>query len=854
MTKGGGTGRLAVRTLRFRKSGFLATFVALFFGTAIVMACGGLMETGIRNNVPPERLAGATAVVVGDRSYELHPGNSEDSESAVLAESVPLDAALAGQLARTPGVERVVGDVTFPTTLLGAHGPAQTRAEGHGWDSASLAPYTLDGGRAPAGPREVVLDAGTAARAGAAVGDTVTVAAHGGAARYRVSGIAAARDTSPEPALFFAPAEAARLGGHPGTVGAFAVVAKPGTDAARLKGALASAVGTPVTVLTGDDRGLAEHPDAVAQREDLIAVSGVFGGTAVMVSLFVTAGTMTLAAARRRRELALLRAIGATPRQLRRMLLTETLAVAVGAILLAWLPGKWLGRELFDRLAGGGVTDRAVEFSQGWIPVVTAGGALLLTALGAGFVGARRAVKAKPVEALADSALQQRWFSVTRLVFALVFLAGAAALSIVTWAVMDGPTAASTAVPTVICAAIGLALIAPALTKVCAVLLHGPVRALTGVSGRLAMLNSRARTVHIAGAVAPVLLAVGFTTASLYVQTTTTEVSERSFTENLRADAVLTSASGTVDAGLADRAARLPGVAAASAYVTSVGYLELPDGKGSQTDEDGIPLQGVSARGAAGTTAVAASSGSFDGLRGDTIALPEGDGHRTGDTVTMRFGDGGTARLRVVATYRPKGTSEAALLPVGLLAPHTTAGLPQQVLVTAKPGTDVVPALAKLAAAEPGLAVADRDALVAANTENSDTQAAVNYLMVGVIIAYTAISVINSLSLSTGGRRGEFGLQRLTGATRAQIMRMMTIEGLVVAAIGVLLGTAASLTTLVPYAHVAGGSRGWLPSGPGWIYGTVVGVAVLLSLSATLVPTWRALRIRPAEAAGAAAL
>ncbi|WP_254709074.1 FtsX-like permease family protein [Streptomyces lunaelactis] len=87
----------------------------------------------------------------------------------------------------------------------------------------------------------------------------------------------------------------------------------------------------------------------------------------------------------------------------------------------------------------------------------------------------------------------------------------------------------------------------------------------------------------------------------------------------------------------------------------------------------------------------------------------------------------------------------------------------------------------------------------------------------------------------------------LTGATRAQVMRMLTVEGLVVAVIGVLLGTAAAATTLVPFAHAAADS--WMPSGPLWIYGAVVGAAVTLVLSATLVPAWRALRVLPVRAA-----
>ncbi|GAA1358383.1 FtsX-like permease family protein [Streptomyces beijiangensis] len=836
---------LALRTLRFRKGGFVATFVALFFGTAIVVACGGLLETGIRNNLPPERLAGATAVVVGDRDYELHPGNADDSEKVIAAEEVPLAAGIADKVRAVGGVEKAVPDVSVPARLLvRGGGEGGVGAQGHTWSTASLAPHGLSEGRAPVGDRQVVLDAGAARAAGLRVGDTVRIAAHGGSAPYEVSGILGGLR---EPALFFGDAEALRLAGGEEHVGALAVVARAGTGTgtgtdthtdAELRGALA---GTGAKLLTGDDRGFAEEPQAVVGKSDLVSLSAVFGGMAVMVALFVTASTMSLSAAQRQRETALMRAVGATPRQLRRMLLIETLIVAVGAALLAWLPGQWLGGALFERLADAGITSQYVQFSSGWIPLAAAGGAVLLTAVGAGLVAGHRAIKVRPTEALAEAAVQQRWFGWVRGVFAFLFLAGTAALSLVTWTVMDGPAAASTAGPTVICATIGLALLSPGLTKVCAFLLDRPVRAFTGTGGYLAMLNSRARTVAVAAAVTPIMLASGVATANLYLQTTQTAVSERAFTADLHADAVLTSASGTVSPGLADRVRALPGVAAAGAYVSSTGFIEKPGGRGSETGEDGLPLRGVSAEGAGLTSADTSR------LRGNTTVLPRDAGHRAGEDVTLRLGDNSTALVRVAGTY----DGEAALLPVALLAPHTTGGLPEQILVRGKSGADMGPALRQLAVQQPGLMVADRDALISANAEDTATQAWINYLMVGMIVAYTAIAVVNSLVTSVRGRRREFGLQRLTGATSAQILRMVVIEALVVAAIGILLGTVAAATTLVPFSHVAAGSL--VPSGSVWIYGGVVGTAVVLALAASVVPAWRVLRGRPVVAALGAA-
>ena len=125
--------RLAVRTLRHRKSGFIATFVAVVFGTAIVMACGGLMETGIRSNVEPDRLAATSLVVTGNQSH--HRPGVEDPTPLSERVGVPVD--LLPKIRSTEGVTSAVGDYTF-TAINGSAGPVV--AEGHNWSSAALAP------------------------------------------------------------------------------------------------------------------------------------------------------------------------------------------------------------------------------------------------------------------------------------------------------------------------------------------------------------------------------------------------------------------------------------------------------------------------------------------------------------------------------------------------------------------------------------------------------------------------------------------------------------------------------------------------------------------------------------------
>jgi putative ABC transport system permease protein len=847
---------IALRTLRFRKGGFLATFIALFFGAAMVMACGGLLETGVRTEVPPHRLASTQLVVAGDQTVDVpreNPDEEDDdkdkTKSVTLTERVRLDQNLVGTVRSVPGVASAVGDVSFPVMPLG-----HEEATGHGWASAALTPYTLNSGTPPAAG-QVVID-----RPFAAVGDRIDVLVRGKVQQVTVSGIASAADpgtvAGSSPAIFFADGDAAGLVPQPGSVDLIAVTASPGTDLGQLGQRISDALrGEPVSILAGTDRGIAEFPEALVGSETLIVLAGVIGGFCIMVAMFVVASTLGLSIQHRGRELALLRAIGTTPRQLRRMVLGEALVVGVIATGLAAIPGAWLGRWLFDRLVGFGAVQRVIQFHQEWIPTIVGIGAGLLTTLVAGYAAARRAGATRPTEALADASIQRRWLGPVRMIGAVLSFGGGIALAIITMTVFDGPIAASTAGPSVMLWAVGLAFISPGITKVMTAILRWPLRAVTGLAGYLAMLNARARTVRLAAAVTPIMLATGIATANLYLQTTQVDAAQEAFARNLRADVVLTSTTGDgLAPDLIDAVRAVPGVAGASEFASTVAHIVNPyDDAG---DEDGSPVQGISADGAAETTAVTITAGSLADLRGDTVALPAsraaGLGRHVGDTITMMLGDRSTVDVRIVALFAGDPGYEKLLMPAGLVVPHTTSGLPAQILVKAAAGVstgELAGELAKVVAGRPGVAMADRAAVSAAFADRQQTQASVNYLLVGMIMLYTAISVVNTLVMATAQRRREFGLQRLTGSTRGQVIRMMSVEAILVAGIGIVLGTIVAAATLVPFSLVVSDSP--LPSGPPWIYLAVIGVATLMAVVATVLPAWFATRGRPAEAATA---
>nr|BFF20679.1 hypothetical protein GCM10025730_42000 [Promicromonospora thailandica] len=176
--------------------------------------------------------------------------------------------------------------------------------------------------------------------------------------------------------------------------------------------------------------------------------------------------------------------------------------------------------------------------------------------------------------------------------------------------------------------------------------------------------------------------------------------------------------------------------------------------------------------------------------------------------------------------------------------------MPTRALVTAQDGTDpeqLVATLTGLAATRDGLTVADREILFDEYEEQKKTASYAIYIMVLMLVGYSAITTINTLVSSTSARQREFGLQRLVGSTRRQVLQMVGVEAAIVAVTGVVLGTVAALGILVPLSVDRLGSL--IPAGPPLAYVAIVGLVALLTLGATLLPARRVTRGRAAEAA-----
>ncbi|MFH8694321.1 ABC transporter permease [Streptomyces chartreusis] len=816
---------LARAAVRFKPASFAGTFVALMMSALIVSACGILLETGVRASVPPERYAKAPVVAAADQYARFVTGSGDSrSESAdPLPDTARMDAALADKVARVSGVEAAVADFTFPVRQ------GDGLLTGHGWGSHAFTGAVLTSGDAPRAG-EVVL---AASAEGADVGDTVTLETAAGRADFRVSGLAKAGsgDASGVAIAWFSDARSPALAGHPGKADAIAVLAKGGTDAdalaARVKKALA---GSGAEVHTGDARGAVEDHGLGYAKEMLTGLGGSFGGIAATVAVFTASGTVALSVAQRAREFALLRAVGATPRQLRRAVAAEAVLVAPLAGLVGCLPGIGLAHWWFGQLKDRGAIPGAVDLQVSWIPLVVAVGTGLLTALAAGWAAGRRPSKIKPGQALAEASVERLRPGVIRILLGLGALVGGGFLTVVA-ARSAGDDAANAALGVVMLFMLAVALLGPLVARLCAALFGLALRA-GDASASLAAANSRTNARRLASAITPIVLAMAFASTLVFMHTSESHVSAQQLRAGVTADHVVTDPAGlSIDA--AARAARAPGVDAA------VGLLEtqvlVPVGSGGDRWLQGSPTQGISGSGEqlAKVQDLDVRDGSLARIGTDRIAIDKTLATSAkvgvGDKLPLYLPDGSRTKPEVVAVYGRGLGLAAVTMDRASLAPHVTSPFDSTLLI--RGGT--AKALAPLGD------VTDASGYAVEQNTDRELNAWANYTMAAVLSGFAAVAAANTLVMTVLDRRRELGTLRLIGSTRRQVMRMLRWEGLLVATAGIALGTAIAAATLIPMMR---GLTGEGPYVPPLIYAAFAGGAVVLGLVAVTLPARAALR------------
>jgi putative ABC transport system permease protein len=791
----------ALAAVRERRTAFAGSFVALCLGVAILCASALILLSG--GSGVPGRYAASPVLVqapkgtaAGTTFLERAPWSPERTERLTRA------------LAALPGVRQAVADRSFPAQAVREDGrPADEQQagerRGHAWPGAALAPYPLKTGRPPGNAQEVVIPSELGIRAG----ERISLLTAAGPEPHTVSG------TAEGPGYYVTDSRAVTLSGGVRVIG---LLLDEGAEPATVAAAATRAVGTAGTVLTGDAReALAPAQDEKTRwigAQVLAAMAALSG----FVTVFVVSSTFAFGVSGRRRELGLLRTLGATPKQLRRMLYAEALCVGAAGAAAGSALGAVLAPALGALLVDTGFQPEGFEVHLAlWIPA-----AAWAAGVGIAFAGvwaaARRAARIAPLEALREAAVDDRPLSRGRLLSGIGCTALGCAAAVAT-ASADPTDMITLALGTAVGLITGVTLLTPALLPPLVRLVTWPLARRGGATALLVREGVRTAVRRTASTVAPVLATLGF----VVLITGNTQTSAHSYrTEeavSVRAEAAVVPA-GTP--GLSDAAvARVEGAALLPTT------LHTATGPITAAGVDPGPFAAVHPR-------LKVVSGSLAALDAPgTIAVTESVRDALAAGVT--YEDGRTARPRVVAVLSDRSAPYQALLSRTAVREHDPSALTEALYRTG-PKVERAEFREVSPAAFAGRADAEEDRLVQVFT----------LLLVAMSAGYTGIAIANTLLMATADRLGDFRVLRLSGASPRQVLGTVAGETVFVVALGALLGGLVALPSLLGIRAGLSGTLGvpvelvipWTP------VLAAVGGCLLLALAASVLPARAALR------------
>jgi putative ABC transport system permease protein len=785
---------VALATLRTRWAAFAGTLAALALGVSVIatMALVLAAANGGSGHRTPERFAAARFVIDADPALRVRDAGGVDAVPLPEQPDVPASA-----LARLTGA---TADRSFYAQLAGV--AATQPPLGHGWSSAAFAPYRLSSGRPPRADDQIVV-AGRAA-----LGRPVTVLTAGGPRSFTVVGTV--RPRTGEQPIFFTDAEAARL--------------SPGVDALVTDDpttARAAAAVPGLQVLTGPDRHQADPgalPDS-AELSGLTTFLGVAAAISAFVAITVIASAFGLSVAQRRRDLALLRLVGATPRQVARMVRAEAALVGVAGSALGCLLGVIWAPLLARWIAGQGLSPAwfSVRLTAGSVPaLVIAFLAGVAVAVASVLVAARRAGRIRPTEALREAAVEPSRVSPGRLFGGLgCLVAGVATLGAVAVLFPSDTSDPKTEAMIVLLLVGGAVLLAPRLV--------GPLTRPfgRGTAGMLIRAGVTAGPGRAAAAVGPALIAVGLSVSILGSSDTATAAAVAGLHQQAgAADYVVLPAAGTpgLTTALIGRIEAIGGLDSTAVTQTSLLAHEPAITRFHLEDPMPIPFAAIGIDRASAALSLPVRAGSLAALDDHTIAVDSSWHEPLGAVMRLWRPDGTPVSLRVVALLAP------SLSGVSLVVDSGNAGdvLPGAVYVRLRPGrVDAGAAVAALRAAagqaDARVVPASRWSAAVSDQQNEQNQVGLE-LLLGIAIAYSAIGIASTSLMSTSGRRGELALLRLTGATRRQIAWFVAAESLALTVAAVAASAVISVLVLgglwVDFARAAGSTPivvPWLP-------------------------------------------
>ncbi|WP_026410872.1 ABC transporter permease [Actinomadura oligospora] len=817
--------RLALATLRTRWVSFLGAFVALALGTGVIATMALTMAATLGTPFSgPQRFADAPTVVLPHNGVRF--AGDEDGEEHVLDRPAGIPPELFAKIAATG---RAVPDRTFPVRVQG--GPSDQ--VGHPWSAAEFTPYRLVAGRAPRAADEVVVGGG----AKASVGRTLPVTTLDGVRQARIVGVTGSAWF--EHAVFFSDDEAARISPRVDAVVAFG-------KAGEVRGA----VGGAAQVLTGDERGKAD-PDTSGGRDGLLNAQGMAGtstGIVVSVAIFLVVVTFAFVVDQRRRELALLRTVGATPDQVRKLVLAEAAVVGLAASFTGCVLGTLAVPVLGDWMVDQGVAPEWFTIEINPIPLVIAFLLGLVSAVAGAAAVSLRAGRVRPTEALREAVVDRKGMTALRWLLGLALLTGGVVTSVVIaqrYPIYAGNLRKYAAVPLLLVG--GFALFAPVVMGPLTRLATRPM-ARMGAGAMVVRENLLASRRRTAATVTPVVIAIGLSASVLSAQASADDARVAQARQQTRAQfVVVPTGIAVLNQRTADAVRTVPGVDVATVTPTRA-LLSTPQGQFVDT----LSADAVEPAAMASVENLRLDRGSASGLADDFLIvnqrLARSDDLSVGSPMRVTLPDGSTAAVRVAAI-----TKDGIAGDVGYLSSaHAVGGLPSRIEVRVRPGTDPAAVAGALRNATRGQAA--RVVPIAALTGAVDAQQkqhrSAAYSILAIALVYSCIAIANVLMMAAAGRRREIAALNMAGATRRQTLRFIAAESLMVVLIGLVLSSAATAAVLAgqwaALDTLVGGTSLHIP----WLaILEITALCAATAVAAATLPAWQTLRGRVIEQA-----
>jgi putative ABC transport system permease protein len=789
--------KTSVRNFFAHKGRMALSAVAVVLSVAFV--CGTLVFTDTVN-ATFDKLFDSTAADLTVQPKAL-PNGGPNTPIATLPASV-LDT-----LAAEPGVKAAHGAVQSQSVTiidprheknLGPTSGAPTIASN--WWASPRPALTITSGHAPRGTGEAMLDADTAKRTHVGIGDPIEIMTAHGTFHATVSGIATFRTTNPGATLVFldTPAAQRELLGRSGAYTEVDVYGDGTRSDTALKRQALAAIGSGYKAQTRAEAAAANKSDVGSFLNVMKDAMLGFAGIAVLVGIFLIVNTFSMLVAQRTREIGLMRALGASRRQVNRSVLIEAVILGVlgSAVGIAAGLGIAVGLMHLMNAAGMHLDTSEITF-KARTPLVGALVGIVVTLISA-YLPARRAGKVSPMAALREVGGSQATTrsTVLRSVIGLVVTAVGGAALVAAARSSAGKTGSGYLGVGVLLTLIGFVVIGPLLAA-------GVVRVLGAVTlrpfgpiGRMAQRNALRNPRRTGATAAALMIGLALVAGLSVVGASLVASASAQIDKSVGADFIVTTQTGGFTPDVVKAIKATPGLGHVTDYKSLPVTLALPDGTKadkalsatSPTYAEDLRIPVVS-----GDVATAYSSG------GMTVGQAFADTHhlKVGDTIGVTFRYGGHhADLRVDAiTSKDTSLDQGAMyVAISTAARYVSPSLMPQddiVFATAADHTRTAHVYAALKSALhdfPQVQVRDQaDYKTLLRSQMSQLLDLV-YGLLALAIIVAVLGVVNTLALSVVERTREIGLMRAIGLSRRQLRRMIRLESVVIALFGAVIG------------------------------------------------------------------